>query len=113
MTSAEIGRGDEPDASGSMPRMYPLALPLTADCIEIAAQNQTDPLPVQLILPLFYLDRRRLNVRIHGRPRSDRKKRFLLSAVAPSTNTQGTHAKQGPSTGHSAVGLRQARENVF
>ena len=32
-----------------------------------------------------YLDRRRLKLRIHGRPRSDRKKRFLLSAVAPST----------------------------
>ena len=29
-----------------------------------------------------------LRVRIHGRPRSDRKKRFLLSAVAPSTITR-------------------------
>src|SRR4029079_12811120 len=59
-------------------------------------------------LPVLYLDRRgRLKVRIHGRPRSDRKRSFLLSAVAPST-TPGTHAKQGPSTGHSAVGLRQA-----
>jgi hypothetical protein len=35
-----------------------------------------------------YLDRRRLKVRIHGRPRSDRKKRFLLSAVAPSTSAR-------------------------
>src|SRR5271157_2774304 len=34
------------------------------------------------------LDRRRLELRIHGRPRSDRKKRFLLSAVAPSTSTR-------------------------
>ena len=34
------------------------------------------------------LDRRRLKERIHGRPRSDRKKRFLLSAVAPSTSTR-------------------------
>jgi hypothetical protein len=34
------------------------------------------------------LDRRRLRERIHGRPRSDRKKRFLLSAVAPSTITR-------------------------
>ena len=41
-----------------------------------------------LILPSFYLGRRRLNLRIHGRPRLDRKKRFLLSAVAPSTNTR-------------------------
>jgi hypothetical protein len=41
----------------------------------------------QLFLLLLYLDRRRLKLRIHGRPRSDRKKRFLLSAVAPSTNT--------------------------
>ena len=39
-------------------------------------------------LLLLYLDRRRLKVRIHGRPRSDRKKRFLLSAVAPSTITR-------------------------
>jgi hypothetical protein len=39
-------------------------------------------------LLLLYLDRRRLKARIHGRPRSDRKKRFLLSAVAPSTITR-------------------------
>ena len=37
---------------------------------------------------LLYLDRRRLKERIHGRPRSDRKKRFLLSAVAPSTSSR-------------------------
>ena len=44
----------------------------------------------QLIYVLvLYLDRRgRLKVRIHGRPRSDRKRRFLLSAVAPSTSTR-------------------------
>jgi len=42
----------------------------------------------QLILLLLYLDRRRLKVRIHGRPRSDRKRRFLLSAVALSTSTR-------------------------
>jgi hypothetical protein len=42
----------------------------------------------QLIWLLPYLDRRRLRERIHGRPRSDRKKRFLLSAVAPSTITR-------------------------
>ena len=42
----------------------------------------------QLIL-LLYLDKRgRPKVRIHGRPRSDRKRRFLLSAVAPSTSTR-------------------------
>ena len=42
----------------------------------------------QLIL-LLYLDNGvDLQVRIHGRPRSDRKKRFLLSAVAPSTSTR-------------------------
>jgi hypothetical protein len=36
---------------------------------------------------LLYLDRGgRPKVRIHGRPRSDRKRRFLLSAVAPSTS---------------------------
>src|SRR5271166_5149733 len=42
----------------------------------------------QLVLVLLYLDRRRLKARIHGRPRLDRKKRFLLSAVAPSTSTR-------------------------
>jgi hypothetical protein len=41
-----------------------------------------------LISLLLYLHRRRLKVRIHGRPRSDRKKRFLLSAVAPSTSAR-------------------------
>ena len=42
----------------------------------------------QLIL-LLYLDKRgRPKARIHGRPRSDRKKRFLLSAVAPSTSSR-------------------------
>ena len=41
--------------------------------------------PISLLL---YLDRRRLEARIHGRPRSDRKRRFLLSAVAPSTSTR-------------------------
>ena len=47
----------------------------------------------------------------HGRPRSDRKRRFLLSAVGHTT--LGTHAKQGPSTGHSAVGLRQAGNSLL
>jgi hypothetical protein len=37
---------------------------------------------------LLYLYRRRLKARIHGRQRSDRKRRFLLSAVAPSTSTR-------------------------
>ena len=46
------------------------------------ARRTLDPTPVA------YLDRRRLKARIHGRPRSDRKKRFLLSAVAPSTITR-------------------------
>jgi hypothetical protein len=37
--------------------------------------------------------------------REDSSSRLWRSARA-----LGTHAKQGPSTGHSAVGLRQARE---
>jgi hypothetical protein len=49
-------------------------------------------MPVELLaqlLLLLYPDRRgRPKVRIHGRPRSDRKRRFLLSAVAPSTSTR-------------------------
>src|SRR6476661_3941291 len=42
----------------------------------------------QLILLLYLDKRRRPEVRIHGRPRSDRKRSFLLSAVAPSTSTR-------------------------
>jgi len=51
--------------------------------VERSAQLNT------VALPVLYLDRRsRLKVRIHGRPRSDRKRSFLLSAVAPSTSTR-------------------------
>ena len=47
------------------------------------------PTHFTVALPVLYLDRRRrLKVRIHGRPRSDRKRSFLLSAVAPSTSTR-------------------------
>ncbi len=89
-----------------------MALPLTADCVDITAQNQTDPLPVPLILPSFYLDRRRLKVRIHGRPRSDRKKRFLLSAVAPSTNTR--HPREArPINWAQRGGPASGKGNVF
>src|SRR5277367_5471994 len=42
----------------------------------------------RLISLLLHLRRRRLEERIHGRPRSDRKRRFLLSAVALSTSTR-------------------------
>jgi hypothetical protein len=64
----------------------------------------------QHILLLLYLDRRgRPKVRIHGRPRSDRKRRFLLSAVAPSTSTRHP-TRSKAQLGHSAVGLRQGGE---
>src|SRR5271168_1015811 len=43
---------------------------------------------VGLVLLLLYPDRCRLKARIHGRLRSDRKRRFLLSAVAFSTSTR-------------------------
>ena len=43
---------------------------------------------VGLDLLVFYPHRCRLKARIHGRPRSDRKRRFLLSAVAFSTSTR-------------------------
>jgi hypothetical protein len=66
----------------------------------------------QLIL-LLYLDKRgRSTVRIHGRPsrtgRKDSSSRLWRPARA-----LGTHAKQGPSTGHSAVGLRQAGNSLL
>jgi len=56
---------------------------------------------------------RRLKVRIHGRPRSDRKRRFLLSAVAPSTSTRHPREARpinwaqrgGPASGRGNVSL--------
>jgi len=71
-------------------------------------------MPVERSTQLLLLTwtRRRLRERIHGRPRSDRKKRFLLSAVAPSTITR--HPREAkPINGHSAVGLRQARNSLL
>jgi hypothetical protein len=63
----------------------------------------------QLIL-LLYLDKRgRPKVRIHGRPRSDRKKRFLLSAVAPSTSTRHPR-KARPINWAQRGGLASGRE---
>ena len=56
-----------------------------------------------------YLDRRRLKVRIHGRPRSDRKKRFLLSAVAPSTSARHPR-KARPINWAQRGGLASGRE---
>ena len=63
----------------------------------------------QLILVLLYLDRRRLKVRIHGRPRSDRKRRFLLSAVAPSTSARHPR-KARPINWAQRGGLASGRE---
>ena len=66
----------------------------------------------QLIL-LLYLDKRgRPEVRIHGRPRSDRKRRFLLSAVwAPSTSTR--HPREArPINWAQRGGLASGRGNV-
>jgi hypothetical protein len=63
----------------------------------------------QLIL-LLYLDKRgRPKVRIHGRPRSDRKKRFLLSAVAPGTSTRHPR-KARPINWAQRGGLASGRE---
>jgi hypothetical protein len=65
----------------------------------------------QLIL-LLYLDKRgRPKVRIHGRPRSDRKRRFLLSAVAPSTSTRHPR-KARPINWAQRGGLASGRGNV-
>ena len=60
----------------------------------------------QLILLLYLDKRRRPEVRIHGRPRSDRREDSSSRLWRPA-RALGTHAKRGPSTGHSAVGLRQ------
>ena len=54
---------------------------------ELAMVGGRDTL-VGLDLLVLYPHRCRLKVRIHGRPRSDRKRRFLLSAVAFSTSTR-------------------------
>jgi hypothetical protein len=63
----------------------------------------------RLIL-LLYLDKRgRPKVRIHSRPRSDRKKRFLLSAVAPSMSTRHPR-KARPINWAQRGGLASGRE---
>ena len=69
-----------PDAPGSARRCRLCAQELVM-VGEMPVERSTQRL-------LLYLDRRRLKARIHGRPRSDRKKRFLLSAVAPSTSAR-------------------------
>jgi hypothetical protein len=71
--------------------------------------------PAQLItvaLPVLYLDKRvRLKARIHGRPRSNRKRSFLLSAVAPSTSTRHPR-KARPINWAQRGGLASGRRNV-
>src|SRR6476646_468255 len=72
--------------------------------------------PAQLItvaLPVLYLDKRgRLKARIHGRPRSDRKRRFLLSAVAPSTSTR--HPREArPTNWAQRGGLASGQGNLL
>jgi len=64
------------------------------------------------LILLLYLDkRRRREVRIHGRPRSDRKRRFLLSAVVPSTSTR--HPREArPINWAQRGGLASGEENV-
>ena len=64
------------------------------------------------LILLLYLDKRgRPEVRIHGRPRSDRKRRFLLSAVAPSTSTRHPR-KARPINGAQRGGLASGRGTV-
>ena len=67
-------------------------------------------IPLGQLILLLYLDKRgRPKVRIHGRPRSDRREDSSSRLWRPA-RALGTHAKRGPSTGHSAVGLRQGGE---
>ena len=63
----------------------------------------------QLILLLYLGKRGRPKVRIHGRPRSDRKRRFLLSAVAPSTSARHPR-KARPINWAQRGGLASGRE---
>ena len=61
---------------------------------------------------MLYLDKRgRPKVRIHGRPRSDRKRSFLLSAVAPSTSTRYPREAR-PINWAQRGGLASGRGNV-
>src|ERR1700722_4670550 len=62
--------------------------------------------------PVAYLDRRKLKERIHGRPRWTGRK-DSSSRLWHLARSLGTHAKQSPSTGHSAVGLRQAGNSLL
>jgi hypothetical protein len=85
--------GRRSGAGRSSPREFPCRLRRSqgsTDGVPRSAVSARCPLNAraQLIL-LLYLDKRgRPKVRIHGRPRSDRKRSFLLSAVAPSTSTR-------------------------
>jgi hypothetical protein len=54
----------------------------------------------QLILLLYLEKRGRRKARIHGRPRSDRKRRFLVSAVVGTTATDTATANSTPGQGH-------------
>ena len=74
--------------------------------------ERSGPTHFTVALSVLYLDRRgRLKVRIHGRPRSDRKRSFLLSAVAPSTSTRHPR-KARPINWAQRGGLASGRGNV-
>ena len=74
--------------------------------------KRSGPTHFTVALPVLYLDRRgRLKVRIHGRPRSDRKRSFLLSAVAPSTSTRHPR-KARPINWAQRGGLASGRGNL-
>ena len=74
--------------------------------------ERSGPTHFTVALPVLYLDKRgRLKVRIHGRPRSDRKRSFLLSAVAPSTSTRHPR-KARPINWAQRGGLASGRGNL-
>jgi hypothetical protein len=81
-TGRRVGRCHGMDRDGAQqPRTYARTGSMTSARYRVDARVNS-PL-------LLYLDRRGTpKVRLHGRPRSDRKRRFLLSAVAPSTSTR-------------------------
>jgi hypothetical protein len=78
------------------------------ELVMVGGEMPVEP-SAQLISQLLYLRRRRLKERIHGRPRSDRKRRFLLSAVALSTNSR--HPREArPINWAQCGGLASGRE---
>ena len=76
---------------------------------EMPVERSAQLISLLLYLCFTWIGGVELKVRIHGRPRSDRKRSFLLSAVAPSTSTRHPR-KARPINWAQRGGLASGRE---